>query len=102
VTFWLAVGLGGVATYLTRVLPLVIAGRGEAPAALRRYLDALPIAVIAALAGAGIAVSDASTTQGAEVVAALVAVALARWRRNLLIAVVGGVIAAAGLRGLGL
>ena len=101
-TFWLAIGLGGIATYLTRVLPLVVVGRGEAPTVLRRYLDALPIAVIAALAGAGIAVPDATTTQGAEVVAAVVAVALGRWRRNLLIAVVGGVIVAAGLRALGL
>jgi branched-subunit amino acid transport protein len=100
-TFWLAIGLGGVATYLTRVLPLVVAGRGAAPDALRRYLDALPIAVIAALAGAGVAVPDATTTQGAEVVAAVVAVALARWRGNLLVAVVGGVIVVAGLRALG-
>lgn len=100
-TFWLAIGLGGVATYLTRLLPLVVAGRGAAPDALRRYLDALPIAVIAALAGAGIAVPDDTTTQGAEVIAAVVAVALARWRRNLLIAVVGGVIVVAGLRALG-
>jgi branched-subunit amino acid transport protein len=101
-TFWLAIGLGGVATYLTRVLPLVVAGRGSAPEALRRYLDALPIAVIAALAGAGVAVPDTTTTQGAEVVGAIVAVALARWRKNLLIAVVGGVIVVAGLRALGL
>ena len=100
-TFWLAIGLGGVVTYLTRVLPLVLAGRGETPAALRRYLDALPIAVIAALAGAGTAVPDGTTTQGAEVVASVVAVALARWRRNLLIAVIGGVIVVAGLRALG-
>jgi branched-subunit amino acid transport protein len=100
-TFWLAIGIGGVATYLTRVLPLVAAGRGAAPDALRRYLDALPIAVIAALAGAGVAVPDGTTTQGAEVVAAGVAVALARWRGNLLIAVVGGVIVVAGLRALG-
>jgi branched-subunit amino acid transport protein len=100
-TFWLAIGIGGVATYLTRVLPLVAARRGAAPDALRRYLDALPIAVIAALAGAGVAVPDGTTTQGAEVVAAGVAVALARWRGNLLIAVVGGVIVVAGLRALG-
>jgi branched-subunit amino acid transport protein len=101
-TFWLAIGLGGVVTYLTRVLPLVVAGRGATPDVLRRYLDALPIAVIAALAGAGVAVPDATTTGGAEVVAAAAAVALARWRRNLLVAVVGGVIVVAGLRALGL
>ena len=101
-SFWLAIGLGGIATYLTRVLPLVVTPRGAAPDALRRYLDALPIAVIAALAGAGVAVPDGTPTGGAEVIAAVVAVALARWRRNLLIAVVGGVIVVAGLRALGL
>ena len=101
-TFWLSIGLGGIATYLTRVLPLVVAGRGQTPDALRRYLDALPIAVIAALAGAGVAVPDGTPTGGAEIVAAAVAVALARFRRNLLIAVVGGVIVVAGLRALGL
>jgi branched-subunit amino acid transport protein len=101
-SFWLAIGLGGIATYLTRVLPLVVTPRGGAPDALRRYLDALPVAVIAALAGAGVAVPDGTPTGGAEVIAAVVAVALARWRGNLLIAVVGGVIVVAGLRALAL
>ena len=100
-SYWIAISLGGIATYLTRLAPLIVKPRGTAPAALRRYLDALPIAVIAALAGAGVAVPD-TTTNGAEVVGAIVAIALARWRRNLLVAVVGGVIVVAGLRALGL
>jgi branched-subunit amino acid transport protein len=101
-TFWAVVLASGFATYLTRSLPLIVTLRGTAPAALRRYLDALPIAIIAALAGAGIAVQDAQPTGGAEIGAALVALLVAAWRRNLLFAVVAGVIAVALLRAAGL
>ena len=100
-SYWLAITLGGLATYLTRALPLVITVRGPMPAALRRYVDALPIAVIAALAGAGIAVPD-TITGGAEVVAAAVALAVAVWRKNLLLAVLAGVGLVALLRAAGL
>lgn len=101
-TFWVAIVLGGVATYLTRLLPLAVTPRLSAPPALHRYLDALPIAVIAALAGAGIAFPDGQPTGGAEIAAAGVAFALAVWRRNLLLAMVAGVVIVALLRGLGL
>jgi branched chain amino acid efflux pump len=102
VTFWAVVIASGIATYLTRSLPLAVTLRGTAPTWLRRYLDALPIAIIAALAGAGIAVPDGQPTGGAEIGAALVALAIAAWRRNLLFAVVAGVIAVAALRAAGL
>jgi branched-subunit amino acid transport protein len=102
VTFWVTLVAAGLATYLTRALPLAVTLRGTAPARLRRYLDALPIAIIAALAGAGIAVPDAQPTGGAEIGAALVAVAVAAWRRNLLLAVIAGVFAVAALRAAGL
>jgi branched-subunit amino acid transport protein len=102
VTFWVTLVAAGIATYLTRSLPLAVTLRGTAPARLRRYLDALPIAIIAALAGAGIAVPDAQPTGGAEIGAALVALAVAAWRRNLLFAVVAGVFAVAALRAAGL
>ena len=39
-TVWLALVLGGIATYLTRFTPLVVRVPGAAPPALRRYLDA--------------------------------------------------------------
>jgi branched-subunit amino acid transport protein len=102
VSYWLAIALGGIATYLTRALPLVVTLRGEMPDWLRRYLDALPIAVIAALAGAGIAVQDGVPTGGAEIGGAALAVLIGVWRRNLLFAVLVGVAAVAGLRALGL
>lgn len=101
-SYWLAIGLGGIATYLTRALPLVVTLRGGMPDALRRYLDALPIAVIAALAGAGIAVPDGMPTGGAEIGGAIAAIAIGAWRKNLLFAVLAGVVAVAGLRALGL
>jgi branched-subunit amino acid transport protein len=75
---------------------------GTAPTLLRRYLDSLPTAVIAALAGAGIAMPDGTVTGGAEVVAAGVGVALAVWRRNLLLSVIGAVLTVAALRAAGL
>jgi branched-subunit amino acid transport protein len=101
-TVWVTMVASGIATYLTRALPLVVTTGGTAPPLLRRYLDGLPIAIIAALAGAGIAVPDAQPTGGAEVGAALVALAAAAWRRNLLFAVALGVVAVAVLRALGL
>ena len=101
-TVWIAIVASGVVTYLTRVLPLAVTMPGSAPAWLRRYLDALPTAIIAALAGAGIAVPDAQPTGGAEILAAIVALAVAAWRRNLLFAVIAGVATVAALRAAGL
>jgi branched-subunit amino acid transport protein len=102
VTVWVAIVASGAVTYLTRTFPLVLSLPGSAPPPLRRYLDALPTAIIAALAGAGIAVPDTQPTAGAEVLAALVALAVAGWRRNLLFAVIAGVAAVAALRAVGL
>lgn len=100
--FWATVVASGVATYLTRAVPLAVTLRGGAPIWLRRYLDALPIAIIAALAGAGIAVPDGQPTGGAEIGAAVVTVGIAAWRRNLLAAVIAGVMTVAALRAIGL
>ena len=101
-TLWLTLVLGGIATYLTRVTPLVVSVRGTAPPALRSYLDALPIAIIAALAGAGVALPDAQPTHGAELIAGALAFAIAMRWRNLLAAMIAGVVLAALLRAAGL
>jgi branched-subunit amino acid transport protein len=101
-TIWSTIVASGLLTYLTRALPLVITTRSTAPPQLRRYLDALPIAIIAALAGAGIAVPDGQPTGGAELGAALLALAVAAGRRNLLFAAIAGVVAVALLRAAGL
>lgn len=101
-TYWAAILLGGAATYLVRALPLVVALRADGSPALRRYLDALPVAIIAALAGAGITVPDGVPTGGAEIAAGAAVVGVAAWRRSLLPAMIAGVVLAALLRSTGL
>lgn len=93
---WIAIAGAGVATYLTRALPLAITLRPGA--SVRRYLEDLPISIIAALAGAGVLAPDQRLALGPEIVAAPLVVAVAWWRRNLLLAVVAGVAAVALLR----
>lgn len=97
-TLWAAIALSGLATFLTRALPLVATLPLPATGAVRRYLDALPTAIIAALAGAAILAPADQLTRGAEPVAAAVVVLVALWRRNLLLAVVAGTAVIALLR----
>jgi branched-subunit amino acid transport protein len=93
---WVAIVGAGIVTYLTRSLPLVVAFRPGAR--VRAYLDDLPISVIAALAGAGVLAPEQRLVLGPELVAAPVVIAVARWRRNLLLAVLAGVAVVALLR----
>lgn len=93
---WLGIAGAGLATYLTRALPLVITLRpGDR---LRAYLEDLPISIIAALAGAGVLAPEQQLTFGAELIATPLVIAVAWWRRNLLFAVLAGVAAVALLR----
>jgi len=48
---WIAIVGSAVATYLVRSIPFVVTIRGHLPDAASRYLDALPVAIIAALVG---------------------------------------------------
>lgn len=95
-TEWVAIVGSGLATYLTRSLPLLVAFHPGAR--LRGYLDDLPIAIIAALAGAGVLAPEQRLTVGPEIVAAAVVIVVARWRRNLLLAVLAGIATVAMLR----
>jgi branched-subunit amino acid transport protein len=96
VTEWIAIVGSGLATYLTRSLPLLVTFRPGAR--LRGYLDDLPIAVIAALAGAGVLAPEQRLTIGPEIAAAVVVILVARWRRNLLLAVLAGIAVVALVR----
>lgn len=88
-TEWVAIVGAGIATYLTRLLPLAVSFRpGER---VRGYLEDLPISIIAALAGAGVLAPEQHLALGVEIVAAPLVVAVAAWRRNILIAVIVGV-----------
>jgi branched-subunit amino acid transport protein len=97
---WIVIAGSALATFVVRALPFVVSLRRRPPEAIGRYLEALPVAIIAALAGpAVIAPRDALTT-GAEPVAAALVVATVAWRRSLLAGVIVGVVAVALLRSL--
>jgi branched-subunit amino acid transport protein len=98
-TTWLVILGAGAATYLTRVTPLV-ATFVPTHAGLRRYLGDLPVSIIAALAGAGVLAPDQRLTLGPELGAALVVILVAGRTRNLLAAVLVGVILVAAVRSL--
>jgi branched-subunit amino acid transport protein len=95
---WIAIVGSALATYLVRSLPLAIAFRGRVPAAASRYLEALPVAIIAALVGPAVVAPAGALTRGAEPLAAVVVIATVVWRRSLLAGVIVGVVAVAVLR----
>ena len=95
---WVAILGSAVATYLVRSLPFAVTVRGRLPAAASRYLDALPVAIIAALVGPAVIAPVGALTHGAEPVAAALVIAVVAWRRSLLAGVLVGVAAVAVLR----
>lgn len=100
-SIWLVILASGVATYLTRAAGLVL--DADVPAkGLRRYLDALPAAIIAALLGRAVIAPNDALTRGAEPLAALAVVLVALWRRDLLSGTLAGVITIALLRAAGI
>ena len=95
---WLAIAGSAIATFLVRSTPFVVTIRGRLPPAASRYLEALPVAIIAALVGPAVVAPAGTLTHGAEPVAAALVVATVVWRRSLLAGVLVGVIAVALLR----
>jgi branched-subunit amino acid transport protein len=95
---WIAIVGSAVATYLTRSLPFAVAFGGRLPPAATRYLEALPVAIIAALVGPAVIAPGGALTHGAEPVAAALVIATVAWRRSLLAGVIVGVVAVAILR----
>ena len=95
---WIAILGSAIATYLTRSLPFAVTLRGRVPPAATRYLEALPVAIIAALVGPAVVAPVGALTHGAEPVAAALVIAAVAWRRSLLAGVIVGVVAVALLR----
>jgi branched-subunit amino acid transport protein len=95
---WLAIAGSAVATFLVRSTPFVVTIRGRLPPAASSYLEALPVAIIAALVGPAVVAPAGTLTHGAEPVAAALVVATVAWRRSLLAGVIVGVVAVALLR----
>jgi branched-subunit amino acid transport protein len=95
---WMAILGSALATYLTRALPLAVTFGGRLPPAATRYLEALPVAIIAALVGPAVVAPAGALTHGAEPLAAALVIAGVAWRRSLLAGVILGVVAVALLR----
>ena len=66
---WTAILGSAIATYLTRSLPFAVTFKGRIPPAATRYLEALPVAIIAALVGPAVVAPVGALTHGAEPVA---------------------------------
>jgi branched-subunit amino acid transport protein len=95
---WTAILGSAVATYLTRALPFAVTFGGRLPPAATRYLEALPVAIIAALVGPAVVAPLGALTHGPEPVAAALVIATVAWRRSLLSGVIVGVVGVALLR----
>lgn len=95
---WLAIASSALATYLVRAVAFKVALPSAPPRGVARYLDALPAAIIAALAGPAVLVPNGAPTRGPELIAAIVVIGVVMWRRNLLAGVLAGVAVVALLR----
>ena len=94
----LAIAGSALVTYLIRAIAFRVAMPNALPPRVARYLDALPAAIIAALAGPAVLVPGGAVTRGPELAAALVVVGIVAWRRNLLAGVLAGLVTVALLR----
>jgi branched-subunit amino acid transport protein len=72
--------------------------RGRLPPAATRYLEALPVAIIAALVGPAVIAPAGAVTHGAEPLAVALVIATVAWRRSLLAGVIVGVVSVALFR----
>ena len=95
---WFAIVGSAVATYLTRSLPFAVGFGGRLPPPATRYLEALPVAIIAARVGPAVVAPAGTLTHGAEPLAATIVAVVVAWRRSLLAGVIVGVVAVALLR----
>ena len=94
----LAIAGSAIVTYVVRAFAFRAALPSALPRGVARYLDALPAAIIAALAGPAVLVPNGAPTRGPELAAAIVVVGIVAWRRNLLAGVLAGVATVALLR----
>ena len=85
--------VSGAATFLTRLIPFVIFGRGhEMPPKLKKIADILPSAVIAVLVIYGISgqLTSLNMTTFAALGALVITVALHLWKSNTLLSMFAG------------
>ncbi|MCL6662698.1 AzlD domain-containing protein [Paenibacillus amylolyticus] len=98
--FWIIMG-SALLTFIPRVLPLMLFSKIQIPMWLLRWLEYVPVAVMAALIGQELFMSDnqlVPITQNAALWASLPTIAVAIWTRSLLGTVLVGIVAMMILR----
>ncbi len=88
-------------TFIPRVLPLMLFSKIQIPMWLLRWLEYVPVAVMASLIGQELFMSDnqlVPITQNAALWASLPTIAVAIWTRSLLGTVLVGIVAMMILR----
>ncbi|MBD8841206.1 MULTISPECIES: AzlD domain-containing protein [Paenibacillus] len=98
--FWIIMG-SALLTFIPRVLPLMLFSKIQIPVWLLRWLEYVPVAVMAALIGQELFMSDnqlVPITQNAALWASLPTIAVAIWTRSLLGTVLVGIVAMMILR----
>ncbi|MGO4733806.1 AzlD domain-containing protein [Paenibacillus sp. 2KB_22] len=98
--FWIIMG-SALLTFIPRVLPLMLFSKIQIPMWLLRWLEYVPVAVMAALIGQELFMSDnqlVPITHNAALWASLPTIAVAIWTRSLLGTVLVGIVAMMILR----
>ncbi|WP_145325747.1 MULTISPECIES: AzlD domain-containing protein [Paenibacillus] len=98
--FWIIMG-SALLTFIPRVLPLMLFSKIQIPMWLLRWLEYVPVAVMASLIGQELFMSDnqlVPITQNAALWASLPTIAVAIWTRSLLGTVLVGIVAMMILR----
>lgn len=92
-SFWLVMLAGGLVTFLTRVSFIAAEGRLAVPAWFRATLPFVPVATLTAIIAPALVRADGRwdlSPGNAQLVAGAVAIAVAAWRRNVLLTIVVG------------
>ncbi|MDR9748296.1 MULTISPECIES: AzlD domain-containing protein [Paenibacillus] len=98
--FWIIMG-SALLTFIPRVLPLMLFSKIQIPIWLLRWLEYVPVAVMAALIGQELFMADnqlVPITHNPALWAALPTIAVAIWTRSLLGTVLVGIVAMMILR----
>ncbi|MGO4529868.1 AzlD domain-containing protein [Paenibacillus sp. 2TAF8] len=98
--FWIIMG-SALLTFIPRVLPLMLFSKIQIPVWLMRWLEYVPVAVMASLIGQELFMSGSRLvpiTENAALWAALPTVAVAIWTRSLLGTVLVGIVSMMILR----
>jgi branched-subunit amino acid transport protein len=86
--------LAAFVTWVPRILPLVLLSRIGLPNVLLRWLQQIPVAIMAALLAQELFIFNGKfELHGESLLAALASFAVAFWKRSLLLCVVAGMIA---------